>query len=280
MDKKEGKEHNLLDCFNAVAPYLNEITVDDIALAVVESENFRILTYEPGKSIDHKLKKGAIMPENTILMEALKDKKRVFKKAGREVFGFPYVGVAIPVYEDGELIGGVSLSQNLEKQEEMLSMADHLQKAIRETSSLAEKMAKESRELSSIGESLTRLAEDLSGKVSETDTVLRVIQKISNQTNLLGLNASIEAARVGAEGKGFGVVADEIRNLAENSSSSLKKIEKFLGALNQATEEINKTIQSIGVIAQKQTGDSQDVASTIENLNEMAEKLVFLAESN
>jgi len=275
---EEINKHTLLDCFVAVAPYLSQLSTSDLAVAIADAKTHKMLAYVPGEKIDHKVKAGDICPEKTILMESMKTEKRLVKKAGKETFGFPYIGVAIPIKDQkGNILGGISLTQLLDKQESLLSMADNLQKTIGETIAATEKLAGEAQELSAIGETLTQLSSNLLEKVRETDAVLKVIKKIASQTNLLGLNASIEAARVGEVGRGFGVVAGEIRKLAENSTHSLKQIESILQTLGKASSSISQVIGNIGSISIEQANDAQKVAGSVQNLNKMAEKLVLFA---
>ena len=85
----------------------------------------------------------------------------------------------------------------------------------------------------------SKSTKELEAKTKEIDLVVSFIKQISDQTNLLALNASIEAARAGEHGKGFGVVADEIRNLAEQSHNSLKTITKTLGEISEYGKSYN-----------------------------------------
>lgn len=99
-------------------------------------------------------------------------------------------------------------------------------------------------------DSATSVIEKLSAQSATIGQVIEVIQSVSEQTNLLALNAAIEAARAGEQGRGFAVVADEVRKLAQRSSESSEEIQNIVQSIQNSTREAVDTISHGNVLSQ------------------------------
>jgi len=131
--------------------------------------------------------------------------------------------------------------------------------------------------LSSNIETVSRVTEDLANESHNIGSVLDVIRSISEQTNLLALNAAIEAARAGEHGRGFAVVADEVRTLASRTGKSTDEIQSMITKLQEGTKaavEAVKASQTLSV----STVDQASSANT--SLNEIERLVSVITEMN
>ncbi|MNO79260.1 Methyl-accepting chemotaxis protein CtpL [compost metagenome] len=127
-----------------------------------------------------------------------------------------------------------------------------------------------------IDESSGALAQ-LTRSVEDVTAIVDVIGHISQQTNLLALNAAIEAARAGEQGRGFAVVADEVRHLSADTQRSLGQITEILASLTQAGDQLATVLTRITTEAAGQRQQAEQLRQTTQTVREMARSTAVIA---
>lgn len=200
-----------------------------------------------------------------------------------------------------------SIEQVAQRAQQAQASADQTRDQSRQGSSVVRNTANEMRAIASKVRDSAEMTRKLGERSQAIDSIVGTIRDIADQTNLLALNAAIEAARAGEQGRGFAVVADEVRKLAERTSQSTQQIggliatirseievvvgdmqsgevqmesgvalaeqaQSAIDAISNNANEINQLVHDISLALKEQTVASQDVARNVEQVAQLSEE--------
>lgn len=168
----------------------------------------------------------------------------------------------------------ILLAQARDSRQLLLDQARRLNDSIGHIAATVEELNASQEELAATMQAVTKRSNQASQDVNNTYQILDAIQQIASQTNLLGLNAAIEAARAGDQGRGFAVVAEEVRKLAVQSSESVKNINALLGQMKSSMEQVISNTTQTATITQEQAQATQSITTMVNELRQISDEML------
>ena len=169
------------------------------------------------------------------------------------------------------------MSENFTQMRKEIDIAsENLQSATEDVENMVASISENSHQQSTLSEKLQQLSSD----ARNAKDVLSIISDIADQTNLLALNAAIEAARAGEHGRGFAVVADEVRKLAERTQKSLQEIDVTINLIVQSINDASEQMSESSVAVEHLADSSEAVKDHIISTNDLMHKVHNFSEQS
>ncbi|MGD6965782.1 methyl-accepting chemotaxis protein [Rossellomorea vietnamensis] len=267
---KLNVSHPALEYYIEVTKFISAM-LPDIAIGITSRDEW--LAYYPSRKIDLGVKSGTKINPREPLADCIHNKRVIKEEVSAEFFGFPFTGLANPIIKDGQVIGAVAIQMQEQNEKELRRIADQIVSSVVHTNDSVSKVEKGAEGLSDISHQLLQQSVQSATEMEQTNEVITMIKKIADQTNLLGLNASIEAARAGEMGRGFDVVAKEIRKLSSETVASTEKVRSILSNLQLSMKEMAASVERVVSVGENQAASTQEISAFINEIEKMSKEL-------
>lgn len=273
----EDREYDIIKCFEEILDQLPLFFEDEISFTLTDREHF--VKFVESKNMAAFSEVGKPIPKGEALREVMDTGKvKAFTVNGYNG-GISIRIVAIPLKDNrGRVVGAVSYGRNLETSVKITNMATELAGATAAILKIADEINLDINNVREINSKVVEEVAATSEQCNSTDGIVAFIDNVSKQTNLLGLNAAIEASRAGTMGRGFSVVATEIRKLSASSGDSIKEINKVLGSIKESVQKVENSIEHSMNSSLKQEAALTKIVEAVKELNKSAEILLGVAE--
>lgn len=269
----------LEQAFEDIAPILAEVFPDGAFIYLTDLDSF---THGYG---NHKfdlpsIKVGTQINEGGVAYHSIRQRKAVVKEIDASAYGEDCLVGNFPLFDEEDqnvVIGTFGLATPKRSAMKLRGLSHNLNEGLGQIASAVEEMAASSLEINASEQNLNNNVKEIAVLSEDINEILGFIKQIAEETKMLGLNAAIEAARAGEAGRGFGVVAEEIRKLSDESKDTVTKIRSLT---DEITKKIEQTMHSSAVTlrsSEEQAAATQEVTAQVEEMNSMANELDRIA---
>lgn len=264
------------EAYKIIAAEVQQFFNEDAAVTLFDTE--KIIAYYPGKTIDTKAKIGNPPTPGSNVLEALTSGRRVVRRVSKELFGVPFVGVAHPIFEDSKVVGCLAIACSIEHYDNLLITGQEILKAVVTISSSAHNLSGATEELAATLRSMDDETEQVRNEMRRTNELTQQIKKISKQSNILGINAAIEASRAGEHGRGFAIVSEEVRKLSTDTDASTQAIESNVQEVQSSVGLLIEAIKQLTEVTESHANEVTEIANSLMRIESMAKKLLEMGQ--
>lgn len=264
--------HPIAASFPVFAPLLAEMFPEGSLLYMTDLH--KIIHRHASKKFDvPTLPLGYAMEKEDVSFRVIQGKQQISEEMHSKLIQVPVLITCFPLFDDenpNEIVATLGVIIPKAASYTLRNMSANLENGVTGIAAAIEELAASAMTIHANEQDLNNEIKQITALSDEINKVTTFIKEIADETKMLGLNASIEAARAGETGRGFSVVAAEIRKLSEQSKSTVPKIQ-------QLTDKIKSTVEETGVKSQLSLTSSQEQAAATEEITASVEELTSMS---
>ena len=266
-------DYETFNIIHDLIPYISMLYDDNVCIALTNLTQF--IDIKMGKHFKLPYKVGD--PINNVIKKVLQEKKPWLQDIPRNIMDKSSAIAAkcyfFPLFEEGNIIGILTIAIHLENKCKLSDIVDLLSQTTSQMTDAINHISLGIADLNHMNHELLCKTNAAASKAQDTDKIVNIVQNISSKTNLLGLNASIEASRTGEAGRGFAVVAKEIQKLALSSKASINQINTIIKEISEDVHSIDSGLVQINTVSNTESNELKEIASIMQTINQITGEL-------
>lgn len=267
--------HPIVESFKSFAPIVTELFPEGAFLYI--SDLTKIINIQGSKKFTlPNMNVGYELKETDMAYKTIHSENPQGKEMGAERYGLPVYISNYPIYdeEDGNsIVGTLGVVVPKVAASKLQIMSENLSNSLTSISETVEHLASTSMKIHENEQTLYNNIHSVNEVLNQINEVTEFISSVANQSNMLGLNASIEASRAGEMGRGFSVVANEIRKLSSQSKETVPKIKILTQDIQSKIREIDeKSRQSLSA-SEEQAAATEEISASVQELAAVTSEL-------
>ncbi|MDD2295705.1 MAG: methyl-accepting chemotaxis protein, partial [Eubacteriales bacterium] len=259
--------NEMLEHLMAVAPHLKDICGKDLVVWISDKKD--LLGYYPGHKLD--IVSDGVLAEDDPMHISMQKREAFCCNEMVGSLGIVVKEVNNPVFDNNRnVVGCVAVGTSLDLENRLGGVAETINATVESIGTSIDGLTDSAEQIRNDEEKLRGNIDEINEVTTKIGKVLAQTKLISRQTNLLSMNAAIEASRAGVYGAGFGVVADEIRNLAMESMEIAQNIDSLLAQIQQVNAETLKSSDQAYSATREQVSETGKTKAQIAELKNIS----------
>ncbi|WP_459478153.1 methyl-accepting chemotaxis protein [Clostridium saccharoperbutylacetonicum] len=272
------KLHPVAESFNDFAPIVSELFPEGAFIYISDLKEI-IAMQGSNKFTLNNMYVGYKLTENDIAYQTIKIGKPQTREVDASRYGVPVYISNFPMYEEEGIVGTLGVVVPKEAAGKLKNMSESLSNNISQITDTVEGLSSNAMEIHQNEQILYTHIHSVTDILEKINTVTEFISSVANQSNMLGLNAAIEAARAGEMGKGFSVVANEIRKLSSQSKETVPQINSLVEDIKRKIKEVDERCKHSLNASEEQAASTEEISASIQELSAMTNELHNLSKN-
>lgn len=272
------RQHTIVKAFDSFAPLVANLLPEGGFMYVNDRQKF--VKRQPSNKFDMpNIEVNTPVRTGSTADEAMKENRLVTQDIPEAVYGFPVLAASAPLIDEetNEVVGSFGLAIPRKLAQDLKKIVTSLEEGLTGVSAAIEQITAATNDISGNQQQLHSEIGKVGALVKKINEVMDLIKSIAEQTNMLGLNAAIEAARAGEMGRGFSVVAEEIRKLSDVSKKTALQISDLTKQIEKSMQETAGASTSTLAVVQQTAASAEEVNASIEEMTSIAQNLAQTA---